>query len=531
MPGYYDLIDGQQRFTVMILLGIVFQRYDDQWKRFLAGGKRLSFKARSKDQEYLKARIDQSKNIAEKNAKMEAGIEMIEAFLADKHRFLNDSDIAAFSDKVFNRLSFFFSELPASYNTDPRSLNKYFEAMNAYGKGLEQHEILKVELMRNEDEQEYLTRVWNAVCEMGRPLIKKTEESETIEDYRRRYIRAIKLCQEGRFEDALNDCRNSFDKVNPATIADIEARPNNSGAVIEEDMDNVVISFPEFLMLALDVHLNLNGSYSFYKKDLLRAYKESPITDKISFYGLLLHYRLLIDYYIITIEEDGKGNKYEVLMTDNSRKDKHFNAALVQYQSMLYVSQTPLYNWLKPLLKILQDYNPETVSAKEILGWLKSIDNNLHTLPESAKSMSYDNKVDRYWFWRLDYYLWERRNEFFADEADREIVSSYIFRANRSIEHLHPQHQVNNEEWTTNDVHSFGNLAMISQSFNSEQGDDPVTVKFARIKDQAAKGALQSIKMFLMYNDADKSPNGWTQDKMTKHQEKMYEFLKESYNE
>ena len=71
---------------------------------------------------------------------------------------------------------------------------------------------------------------------------------------------------------------------------------------------------------------------------------------------------------------------------------------------------------------------------------------------------------------------------------------------------------------------------MISQSFNSEQSDDPVTVKFARIKDQAANQALQSIKMYLMYNDADKNPNGWTKEVMLAHQAKMYELLKDSFN-
>ena len=531
MPGYYDLIDGQQRFIVMTLLGIVFQQYDEQWKDFLAGGKRLSFKARSKDQEYLKARIDQSGNIPEMNTKMEAGINAIEGFLKDKNRFRDDAAIVAFSDKVYNRLSFFFSELPASYNNDPRSLNKYFEAMNAYGKGLEQHEILKVELMRNEEDQEYLTRVWNAVCEMGRPLIRRTEENESIENYRLRYIQAIKLCQDGRFREALNSCRNNLDKVDSATIESIEASPRNgSRSVIEEDKDNVVISFPEFLMLALDVHLDLDGSYSFYKKDLLRAFKEFPVTDKKAFYGLLLHYRLLLDYYIITIEEDGKGNRYEVLMMDNNDAERASIKSLVQYQSMMYVSQTPLYNWLKPLLAKLRDYAPYTASAKEVLGWLQCIDDDHHSLPQPVDIMSYDNGVDRYWFWRLDYYLWEKRNEFFTEESDREIVSSYIFRANRSIEHLHPQHQVNNDEWPIQNVHSFGNLAMISQSFNSEQSDDPVTVKFARIKDQAANQALQSIKMFLMYNDADKNPNGWTKEVMLAHQDKMYKLLKDSFN-
>lgn len=530
MFDYYDLIDGQQRFTVMTLLGIVFQQYDEQWKNFLAGGKRLSFKARSKDQEYLKARIDQSDNITDRNARMDTAINVIKEFLSNQERFPNDISRTDFANKTYTRLSFYFSELPASYNTDPRSLNKYFEAMNAYGKGLEQHEILKVDLMRNEEDQEYLTRVWNAVCEMGRPVIKRDEENESINDYRRRYINAINLCQTGNFKDALNGCRSSFDKINSATIAEIEAKPkSNSETAFEEDKDNVVISFPEFLMMVLDIHLGLNGSYSFYKKDLLRSFKENQILDKHAFYGLLLLYRLLLDYYIITIEEDSKGNKYEVLMSESAHDEKFSKDALIQYQSMMYVSQTPLYNWLKPLLMKLQGCSPEFASSQEILCWMKDIDDNLHTLPKSVDSLSYDNGVDRYWFWRLDYYLWEKRDKYFSEGAEQEIVSNYKFRANRSIEHLHPQHQANNDEWPTQDVHSFGNLTMISQSFNSEQSDDPVTVKFARIKDQAANLSLQSIKMYLMYNEADKNPSGWTREIMLSHQQKMFELLKESF--
>lgn len=530
MFDYYDLIDGQQRFTVMTLLGIVFQQYDEQWKNFLAGGKRLSFKARSKDQEYLKARIDQSDNITDRNARMDTAINVIKEFMSNQERFPNDISRTDFANKTYTRLSFYFSELPASYNTDPRSLNKYFEAMNAYGKGLEQHEILKVDLMRNEEDQEYLTRVWNAVCEMGRPVIKRDEENESINDYRRRYINAIKLCQTGNFKDALNGCRSSFDKINSATIAEIEAKPkSNSETAFEEDKDNVVISFPEFLMMVLDIHLGLNGSYSFYKKDLLRSFKENQILDKHAFYGLLLLYRLLLDYYIITIEEDSKGNKYEVLMSESAHDEKFSKDALIQYQSMMYVSQTPLYNWLKPLLMKLQGCSPEFASSQEILCWMKDIDDNLHTLPKSVDSLSYDNGVDRYWFWRLDYYLWEKRDKYFSEGAEQEIVSNYKFRANRSIEHLHPQHQANNDEWPTQDVHSFGNLTMISQSFNSEQSDDPVTVKFARIKDQAANLSLQSIKMYLMYNEADKNPSGWTREIMLSHRQKMFELLKESF--
>ncbi len=98
--------------------------------------------------------------------------------------------------------------------------------------------------------------------------------------------------------------------------------------------------------------------------------------------------------------------------------------------------------------------------------------------------------------------LWEKKERLFENVNDQEMVGDYVFRANRSLEHLHPQHQDNNEKWLIECVHSFGNLAMISQSFNSQQSDDPVTVKFARIADQAHNHALQSLKLYKMYLDA-----------------------------
>ena len=85
------------------------------------------------------------------------------------------------------------------------------------------------------------------------------------------------------------------------------------------------------------------------------------------------------------------------------------------------------------------------------------------------------------------------------------------------------------DEWDDEDIHSFGNLAMISQSFNSQQIDDSVTVKFARIMDQAHNHSLQSIKMYLMYLDAEKSPSGWKVDIKNSHQAKMFKILLESF--
>ena len=517
--NHYDLIDGQQRFTVMILLAIVLRNYYEKWNGFLDGGKRLRFMSRTKDNEYLTAVINRQVEILDPNRKMEDGKKIIFDFMVSQ--FSSDDMRESFAKSAYTRMSFFFSELPLSYASNPASLNKYFEAMNAGGKGLEQHEILKVKLMQGEENKVHLTQIWNAVRDLNRPVIKRNEK-DLEEGYRSKYMQAIELCRNHRFNEAFELCESSYDTEDNNEIGDIEAKQQDFRQSFIETGERSFITFPEFLMMVIDIYLNLSGSYSFYRKELLKIYEAHPIPDKQDFYNQLLFYRLLLDYYIVYKEGDENTNKYDIVFKEGASAE-----ALKQYQSMLYVSQSPFYNWLKPVLERL--HNETVRDTDELLLWIKEIDNSLHPLPRDVNEMTYDKGIDRYWFWRLDYYLWERKEDYFKTEEEKQIVEEYVFRANRSIEHLHPQHQENNDIWGDDDIHSFGNLAMISQSFNSQQSDDPVTVKFARIKDQAHNHTLQSIKMYLMYLDAEKSPLGWKVDIKNKHQDKMYDLLKKSY--
>jgi hypothetical protein len=517
--NHYDLIDGQQRFTVMILLAIVLRNYYEKWNGFLDGGKRLRFMSRTKDNEYLTAVINRQVEILDPNRKMEDGKKIIFDFMVSQ--FSSDDMRESFAKSAYTRMSFFFSELPLSYASNPASLNKYFEAMNAGGKGLEQHEILKVKLMQGEENKVHLTQIWNAVCDLNRPVIKRNEK-DLEEGYRSKYMQAIELCRNHRFNEAFELCESSYDTEDNNEIGDIEAKQQDFRQSFIETGERSFITFPEFLMMVIDIYLNLSGSYSFYRKELLKIYEAHPIPDKQDFYNQLLFYRLLLDYYIVYKEGDENTNKYDIVFKEGASAE-----ALKQYQSMLYVSQSPFYNWLKPVLERL--HNETVRDTDELLLWIKEIDNSLHPLPRDVNEMTYDKGIDRYWFWSLDYYLWERKEDYFKTEEEKQIVEEYVFRANRSIEHLHPQHQENNDIWGDDDIHSFGNLAMISQSFNSQQSDDPVTVKFARIKDQAHNHTLQSIKMYLMYLDAEKSPLGWKVDIKNKHQDKMYDLLKKSY--
>lgn len=75
---------------------------------------------------------------------------------------------------VYRRLTFFVAELPAGYKKSPKKLNKYFEAMNSAGRSLEQHEKIKVELLKNCPEgydKNVFNNIWNEVERMDKRLL------------------------------------------------------------------------------------------------------------------------------------------------------------------------------------------------------------------------------------------------------------------------------------------------------------------------------------------------------------------------
>ena len=527
--NHYDLIDGQQRFTVMTLFAIVLRNYYKEWNSFLDDGKRLKFISRTKDNEYLAAVINRQHDVLDPNRKMEEAVKFISDFMTSQFPS-NDNDLREkYAKNIYQGMSFFFSELPDSYANNPSSLNKYFEAMNSGGKGLEQHEILKVRLMKGEDNKEHLTRIWNAVCDLDRPVIKK-DEKDLEEDYRNKYERALDLCRNNKFNEAFSLCESSFDSEDNNEIGNIEAQQHDFKQSFSETGERSFITFPDFLMMVIDLYLNLSGSYSFYRSELLKIYDSHSISDKQDFYNQLLYYRLIFDYYIVYKEGDETSNKYDIVFNVGSSAE-----ALKQYQSMLYVSQTPFYNWIKPVLARL--HNESVQDTNQLLAWIKEIDNAIHILPASVEEMAYDKGIDRYWFWRLDYYLWEQKEKYFETEKAKQIVDEYVFRTNRSIEHIAPQHPQQNStlQWDENNPDDdikrdcFGNLCMISNSLNSTLKNSPYEMKKAYVDTfikEEKFGTIESLKLLKIFEKY----NVWNKDNIEEHGKEMFEILKDSFS-
>lgn len=271
--GENALVDGQQRFTVLMLLGIVLRDKDARWKQFLLqdGMLRLRFPARPEDEKYLEDIITGQIIIkddiipAYENVKMKRGILCIAQYI---NSLKSDERKAAFAAYVYEHLTFFITTLPKEYRSS--ALNKYFERMNSTGKNLEGHEILKVRLLqRLDDEKAFYTRVWNRVADMDSPLFrirKRNNQSEAQAELKMRIQQALSAGTNAHLlfkePNALINGINAVEEslgsgLSIRAIAKREERPETGRKA--SDGTRSVMSFSDFLLQCLYCHLRKRG--------------------------------------------------------------------------------------------------------------------------------------------------------------------------------------------------------------------------------------------------------------------------------
>ena len=150
----YEVIDGQQRLTSLyLLLNCLGFRVRET----------LTFACREKSNFTLKnisKLMDGSLTSLEMDEAEESivtGVRILKQKLSEPHFDRND-----FIEKL-KRVIVYRIEVPE--HTD---LNRYFEIMNTRGEQLEQHDILKAELMDNlpEKDHEIFNVIWNACSDM-----------------------------------------------------------------------------------------------------------------------------------------------------------------------------------------------------------------------------------------------------------------------------------------------------------------------------------------------------------------------------
>lgn len=536
----WELVDGQQRNTFLTLFAAeCISRQLDRWPTFVF-----------LDEERLKLRIHYfGREHDERDIKLLANgksDEMENKNFRVFHRVfdrwfdsLKEEEWTKIESYMFSRVSFFVSVLPKDYQ--PNDLNLYFERMNAAGQQLGLIDVVKGRFF-----PEYAARI-DAAIQFGREKF---------------VCNGNVTCNELTLKEILDD----------------EDMPSGS----EERPDFITVKSvisPELMMLhALSKVKDLGPDKVLTDERLLVtdfeeyfAGFEKGLRDEKAgkFVEELERYRRWIDNNLVYIDQESDGRVYRFRTLDanpceadekngqEAESEKNVTDRLRQFESMLYVCFPNGEQWSYAAYDRFG--NRDNVSKSELLDYLRGWDRLQDCLPKLS-DLSY-SRIERRWFWRLDYLLWERITLGLSDGIDnqgipsvllgddahdrrRVAIKNFTFRSNRSIEHLHPQTATDSSlqersEWNEllyNDPpvrveDSFGNLAMISSSFNSMQGNDQINAKLARIKDQINENRLESIKLLVMSSLAGDDIARWTVDIAKKHGEAMYRLLQQAYGD
>ena len=542
------LVDGQQRFTVMTLIGCVMQSYArDSWRKFLLYREkpRLSFISRKSDELYLIKLINQEFDYEGElvNYKMKEAIKTVRDHM---DKFQGDKE--AFANYIYNHLSFFISELPEKYGV--QELNKYFERMNSSGKDLEHHEILKVKILSKLDGNVSLyMQLWNKIADVDTILLRKKEyqkESEDEYNARKNKVLISSLTDIEASPELINNLKDE-DNKDALPIKNIGVRNKKPQDFSNNHFNGSksVLRFPQLLLLTLFLYLKNKKGDEFSPKledffnqnKLLETFQKHLPFEGVSvnkeclkeFFEHLLHYRVAMDVCFVRSLEYG----YSLDM--NLPEDNKDLRELMMFESFLYVSSSNLtyYRWFGWLMTYVMN-NKRIPNAKVLFLELKKQTDSLNKLPEYSK-LHFGEEI-RYWFWRLDFYIWQHRYELFKSEEDAsylDIAENYVFIRNRSIEHIAPQHPKTESklQWSESEddnalLNSFGNLVMISQSLNSALSNSSYEEKKAHVESyfNSVNGTIESLKLLMVYKDFSTC---WSKDNIPLHGEKMYSFLKD----
>lgn len=576
--GLLQLVDGQQRFTVMMLLGITFG-----WRDFIRVGEspRLKFAARETDNEYLSVLVrikscDEERMHRITNIKMNNALEVIDKYIRDK-----ELDKRSFGDFIYSHLTFFISKLEEEYTMI--ELNTYFERMNTTGKALEPYEILKVTLLsklKSDKKGEY-TRLWNTCSMADQMLYRPTRYNRELSDdeadnnsYERcrwKYQDAVLRILYAK-EDAISPILEVVKSISQDLKEEVRGREIIHIKPMDDPLNNnpnnrrrrrknifTLLTFPEFLLQVLFITLGYAEDNSKASQDEITTtdfFNEHKLIETFNtylpqinievFFRNLLLYRLLTDYYLVRYSDNDDDPYPFQLYRDFGRKEE-----IRQFETMLYSASSAMtyYYWVAPLLvwlgKEVKATDSLYINEIAILRKMEALDIIWHPNPFAGEgdvdeTLRY-GKIDRYYFWRIDYYLWKNQAIFFTDPKQRNLAKDYIFRRNRSIEHIAPQHfgedkkrfnwyelqKTNPDDAALKD--DIGNLCMISSGQNSSLRDSAFEVKRGHIESYLANsisGHIESLKMLYVYGHYPI----WTLDNIRAHHQESLSWLEESYN-
>lgn len=379
----FELIDGQQRFTTLWLLGRELKR---ELEMPFANESRLQFAIRDHANQYFSKPIsDEDSNDDDKElSNIKAAQSTIRGLL---HEFKGHDDnptekLKKFGEFLQTHVKLIFTQVPEDVN-----LNKLFEVLNSGGVQLQQHELLKAKMLekiKNDTEYVLYGRIWDACANMDAYL----EDNLSSESGKSKTeIGAIKDKDYFDIENTkelLKPSDQSSESSESAGLQHIlENTDSNETAVdspnksTKDHPTRSIISFSLLLQHTLRIFLkqndkndckldekNLIGQFDQYFFDVFNTNDAETIKKAVKgFLDLLWQVRVVFDDEIIKWLE--KGGEDEILTiqrryspqsdgTINRQEERLDDKPCSVLQSMLYHTQESVtHYWLTPFLQFL----------------------------------------------------------------------------------------------------------------------------------------------------------------------------------
>lgn len=560
----YEVVDGQQRLTTLYLLLHYLK------SQVGAVGKTLSFDCRP-DSNYtlthIEALLSDEKRLADDEDRIEQsirnGLKVIRQKFETGDGIQKDDFL-----KRLRRVILYRIEVPE--HTD---LNRYFEIMNTRGEQLEQHDILKAQLMdylSKPKEQEFFSRVWSACSDMTgyvqMHLAKEEREKifgsgwndEPSEDW-------------DDYEECLDMEQGGDHKVLIKSIIKPSFEVDVSDGKLEDDKTKIrfesIIGFPYFLLHVLRVFLSVESISMDEEKELGSLLDDKRLLNDFNevishgrmggkrikdsrgefarrFILFLLHSRFLFDQFIIKREyagddQEGVWSLKELCTSGAGYKKKAYyantrlryenewektyaprNKECLMIQSALRVSYTSpkVMHWITRLLEWLFDEEtvlPKLTDEAERIA-AEAVQEGFLDEGDHELGVQTPHIVFNY----LDYLLWKEGKEKYKD---------FVFEFRNSVEHWYPQHPSEGTFEVWDGIDTFGNLCIISRSVNSKFSNLSPESKMKSYKKMVQKG---SLKLRIMGDIIEgSSSETWRLSECAKHEEEMISLLCEAVQE
>lgn len=569
----YETIDGQQRLTTLnLVLVALHHTFSDKLSSKIDYELNLTFSSRKKSTEtlsYICKKDFNGKYLVNKVYNVQIQNRYKDAVKILKKILVDDEAINTFYNYLSTKVQLVRVSVP-----EETDLNHYFEIMNNRGEQLEKHEILKAKMLEVLKEDKELTKafsiIWDACSDMERYVQYGFSTNERDSIFSKNNWNELRC---NSLECIANKLKNVNNAVQYNSLNEIISSSKKIEIIEKHDKDaperfNAVVNFQNFLLHVLKIQTKAVDASSKTEQlkavslddkrllDFFEPYLKQDEEETKAFvttFGFnLLKIKHLFDQYIVKREFKGdkedwslkkmkyyEGNKINYVNTfGDEGEDDNLNNEILMLLSMFHVSTpTMVYkHWLNGALFYLftednhftalnyRDYLIEIAESYlygryickkgDEVDYYKIIYKEIRPkdLERELDLSRLDNgtSVENFVFNYLDYLLWKQGNN-----------NSYKFSFNSSIEHHYPQNPPQNQpKLNDSDLHSFGNLSIMSSSKNSRFTNNMPEAKqnnFNLEKDS------DSLKMQIMFSITKKK--GWKEDQIREHRKEMINLL------